>query len=112
MIKLFGAKVIKCSITEVKETINDVIQNLKNAGYNPYFIQGGGHGNIGTQAYVDAYKEIRDYEKVESINFDYIFHASGTGTTQAGLICGKLLNRSNTNIIGISVARKSPMEDK
>ena len=107
MIKLFGAKVIKCSITEVKETINDVIQNLKNAGYNPYFIQGGGHGNIGTQAYVNAYKEIINYEKVESINFDYIFHASGTGTTQAGLICGKLLNRSNTNIIGISVARKS-----
>ncbi len=108
MIKLFGSKVIKCPVTEVKETINDVIQNLKNAGYNPYFIQGGGHGNIGTQAYVDAYKEIRDYERSKGIHFDYIFHASGTGTTQAGLVCGKVLNNDNKKIIGISVARKNP----
>src|SRR5699024_1044837 len=43
-------------------------------------------------------------EKFES-TFSHIFHASGTGTTQAGLVAGKLLNQKNTNIIGISVAR-------
>ncbi|MCB5559714.1 pyridoxal-phosphate dependent enzyme [Anaerosalibacter bizertensis] len=108
MIKLFRSKVIKCSVTEVKETINKTVKELKREGYKPYFIQGGGHGDIGTQAYVNTYKEIIDYEKTKGIHFDYIFHASGTGTTQAGLICGKLLNRTNTNIIGISVARKNP----
>lgn len=108
MIKLFRSKVIKCSVTEVKETINKTVKELKREGYKPYFIQGGGHGDIGTQAYVNAYKEIINYERTEGIHFDYIFHASGTGTTQAGLICGKLLNRINTNIIGISVARKNP----
>lgn len=108
MIKLFGSKVIKCPIKEVKETINNVMQKLKKEGYNPYFIQGGGHGDIGTQAYVNAYKEIIHYEKTENFHFDYIFHASGTGTTQAGLICGKLFNKTSTKIIGISIARKNP----
>ena len=49
-----------------------------------------------------------NYEKNNGIHFDYIFHASGTGTTQAGLVCGKLLNNSDVKIIGISIARKNP----
>ena len=40
--------------------------------------------------------------------FDYIFLASGTGTTQAGLVCGKLLYGKNHKIVGISIARKNP----
>lgn len=108
MIKLFGAKIIKCPVVKVKETIDNTMRELKNNGYKPYFIQGGGHGNIGTQAYVNAYKEIKDYEKNNNTCFDYIFHASGTGTTQAGLICGKIINKDNRKIIGISIARKNP----
>lgn len=108
MIKLFGAEIIKCPVVEVKETINTTIQELKKGGYKPYFIQGGGHGNIGTQAYVNVYEEIKDYEKNNNIYFDYIFHASGTGTTQAGLICGEIINDDNKKIIGISIARKNP----
>ena len=42
------------------------------------------------------------------MHFDYIFHASGTGTTQAGLVCGKILNNSSKEIVGISIARKNP----
>src|SRR5690625_5020028 len=49
-----------------------------------------------------------DYQNTQNISFDYIFHASGTGTTQAGLICGKLLNKADTNIVGISIARQNP----
>jgi len=108
MIELFGAKVIKCPIAEVKETIFNTMNRLRKQGFNPYFIQGGGHGNIGTQAYVDVYKEILDFERERGIKFDYVFHASGTGTTQAGLICGNLLNGSKKNIIGISIARRNP----
>ncbi|MBZ2174090.1 pyridoxal-phosphate dependent enzyme [Schnuerera sp. xch1] len=108
MINLFGAKIIKCPVSEVSDTINKKIKELIDKGYNPYFIQGGGHGNLGTQAYVDVYKEIRDYESNEGIHFDYIFHTSGTGTTQAGLICGHLLHGDDKKIIGISNARKNP----
>lgn len=106
MYKLFGAKIIKTSIEKVSDTIDKTISKLRNDGYNPYFIQGGGHGNIGTQAYVDCYNEILDYENKNNKKFDYIFHASGTGTTQAGLVCGSIINNDNKRIIGISIARK------
>lgn len=108
IVKLLGAKIIQCLVSEVKETIENKMRELEQQGYKPYFIQGGGHGNIGTQAYVDAYGEIVNYEKSKGIYFDYIFHASGTGTTQAGLICGDIINNGDKNIIGISIARKNP----
>lgn len=108
MIHVFGTEVIQCSVSEVRDTISKTIEDLRIQGHNPYFIQGGGHGNIGTQAYVDAYKEIRDHEKNIDLHFDYIFHTSGTGTTQAGLVCGQLINGDERQIIGISNARRNP----
>lgn len=108
MYKLFGAKIIKTSIEKVSENIDKTLLKLRENGYNPYFIQGGGHGNIGTQAYVDCYNEILDYENKNNKKFDYIFHASGTGTTQAGLVCGSIMNNDNKRIIGISIARRKP----
>jgi D-cysteine desulfhydrase len=108
MIELFGAKVTQCLVSEVSVTIDKLISELKAQGHKPYLIQGGGHGNIGTQAYVNTYQEILDYEKLKGIYFDYIFLASGTGTTQAGLICGQLINNDDRRIIGISIARKNP----
>ena len=110
--KLFGAKIIQCPVSEVSKTIDKAMDKLKAKGYKPYFIEGGGHGNIGTQAYVDAYREILNYEKSKGIHMDYIFHASGTGTTQAGLICGKIINNDHRTIVGISIARKNPYGSK
>lgn len=107
-IELFGATVTRCPLSDVSFTIDNKLEELKAQGYRPYFIQGGGHGDIGTQAYVDAYEEILDYERSCCIHFDYIFHTSGTGTTQAGLVCGKLLHGDSREIIGISNARKNP----
>ncbi|NLN42151.1 MAG: pyridoxal-phosphate dependent enzyme [Clostridiales bacterium] len=112
MIELFGAKVIRCSVSEVRDTIDKVERVLKNKGYNPYFIPGGGHGKIGTHAYVNAYKEIKKYENDRNLHFDYIFHPSGTGTTQAGLICGLLIYGGKKKIIGMSIARRNPYGGK
>lgn len=108
MMAMFGAKITVCPVSEVRDVIEAKLQELRACGRKPYFIPGGGHGNIGTQAYVDCYREILQYESEEHTHFDYIFHASGTGTTQAGLICGQLLNGDDRKIIGISIARKNP----
>jgi len=108
MMNVFGAEITICPVDQVHDTIEKLLQSLKDSGYTPYFIAGGGHGNIGTQAYVNCYEEIRNYERANNIHFDYIFHASGTGTTQAGLVCGQLINRDERTIVGISIARKSP----
>ncbi len=108
LMDMFGAEIVVCSVDKVQKTIEDTLQELKKEGYSPYFIAGGGHGTIGTQAYVECYEEISKYEKEHQMQFDYIFHASGTGTTQAGLICGQLINGEERTIVGISIARKNP----
>lgn len=108
MMRLFRANIKTVPVDEVHDTIEKTISGLKASGKRPYFIAGGGHGNLGTQAYVDCYNEIREYERTADIFFDYIFFASGTGTTHAGLVCGMLLNKERRNIIGISIARKNP----
>ena len=108
LIESFGAKVITVPVEEVHDTIEKTLDELKANGKKPYFIQGGGHGNIGTQAYVDCYEEIRAWEEEHYLHFDYIFFASGTATTQAGLVCGQLQHSDDRKIVGISIARPNP----
>lgn len=106
MINFFGADVVRTPISQVSQTINQTVDDLKSQGKKPYFIMGGGHGTIGTKAYIDCFLEILNYEQLNDVHFDYIFLASGTGSTQAGLVCGKLIYESDTKIIGISIARE------
>lgn len=103
MMELFGAQIITVSVDRVHDAIEETLEELRRKGKKPYFIPGGGHGNIGTEAFVQCYEEIRNQGQ-----FDYIFFASGTGTTHAGLVCGKLKFSGAERIIGISIARKNP----
>lgn len=102
---LYDTEIVWTDTDKVPETIEATLEGLREKGYKPYFIQGGGHGDLGTHAYKLAFDEILLQEKELDIYFDKIFHASGTGTTQAGLIAGNLLNKSEKHIVGISVAR-------
>lgn len=92
MMNMFGAEITFVPVDEVHDAIDKKLADLIKQGLCPYFIAGGGHGNIGTQAYVNCFEEIHDFESKTGVQFDFIFHATGTGTTQAGLICGKLIN--------------------
>lgn len=105
LFNIFDVEIVWTDINSVSDTIDKELGKLKESGNNPYFIQGGGHGNLGTHAYRVAFDEINRQQCIKGKSFDYIFHASGTGTTQAGLIAGKLISNSSTNIVGISVAR-------
>lgn len=108
MMELFGAEITTVPVSKVHDTIENKITELKISGLNPYFIEGGGHGNIGTEAYVQCYREIKEQENELGIHFDYIFFASGTGTTHAGLVCGQIISGDERQIVGISIARKKP----
>jgi D-cysteine desulfhydrase len=111
MVRTMGATIIPCLKTNVAATVEKTLANCKREGYRPYYTNGDiyGKGNEKTpvQAYVDAYEEIKSYERETGITFDYIFHASGTGMTQAGLICGSVLHEDSKHIIGISIARSA-----
>lgn len=109
LVKDTGAYIVSCNRNNVANTIESIINQCMNDGLTPYYINGDkyGKGNkeVPAKAYIKAYEEILKYEKIIGIKFDYIFHASGTGMTQAGLICGRVINRDKKKIVGISIAR-------
>lgn len=108
LVRGFGAVIETCPVSCVAETIENRIQAYREQGKRPYFIEGGGHGNPGVEAYRKVYREIEAYERERHVRFDYIFHASGTGATQAGLVCGQLLSgEQDRKIVGISIAREA-----
>lgn len=102
---LYDTEIIWTETNEVSGTIEQTLNELKSKGFNPYFIQGGGHGDLGTHAYKLAFDEIIKQEQELNVSFNQIYHASGTGTTQAGLIAGNMLINNDKKIVGISVAR-------
>lgn len=119
MVLATGASIETVPVEQVAETIDMRTNALRLEGKRVFFIQGGGHGKSGTEGYVKAYHEILSWEQETGIVFDKIFHASGTGATQAGLVCGELLTRSGepardskdgneTRVTGISIARSNP----
>lgn len=102
LVKACGATVHYCTKNNVAEIVEQVMLQCEAEGYSPYYIYGNkfGKGNeaVPVQAYVKAHSEITG-------QYDYIFLATGTGMTQAGLLAGKRLNGTNEKIVGISVAR-------
>ncbi|WP_420177130.1 1-aminocyclopropane-1-carboxylate deaminase/D-cysteine desulfhydrase [Kerstersia gyiorum] len=98
--KLAGAHIHIVTADQIAQKIEEVKARLIESNKNPIIIPGGGHCLDGALAYADAVEEIPEEP-------DYIFLASGTGTTQAGLMAGLDRQQWNTKVIGISVARKA-----
>ena len=82
-----------CDKSHVRETVEQTLADLREKRYHPYYIYGDstGKGNESAvrKAYAAAYEEIWQWEKQNRIYFRQIFHASGTGMTQGGLIAGQ-----------------------
>ena len=100
----------KCEIINPEETssaMNRAMEMLQKEGYKPFYVTGGGHDLPGGNAFINAVKILK--YKCEKHNYkpDYIFHASGTGSTQAGILVGlDLMKWSDVKVVGISVARQ------
>jgi len=100
----FGARIVPCLKTGVADSVDAVMESIRQKGETPYYIYGDryGKGNeaVPTAAYVPVYDEIRAQG-----DFDVIALACGTGMTLAGLLCGRKLDSGSERILGISVAR-------
>ena len=107
MVLSCDAKFHYCKKTNVKETVESILKDIRKEGLKPYYIYGDstGKGNEHTPmlAYAKFYEEIKG-------QYDYIFLATGTGMTQGGLLAGKAINNGTEKIIGISVARSAAQE--
>ncbi len=103
IVKLTGAELLFVQKSEVKEAMDKAMLDLSNEGYKPFYIWGGGHCVEGALAYYEAVKELK--EQLKGVKPDFLFVASGTGTTQAGIEIGVRQFLPGCKVIGISVAR-------
>ena len=105
-----GTQTVHCGKNDIAQTVEYVMEKLRARGKHPYYIYGDktGRGNEGTaaSAYAEAYAEIREFEKNQGWEFDYVFCPSGTGATQSGLICGHLLAGDRKKIVGILISSR------
>ena len=105
MMRLSGAEIIFVSADKIQETMDQVMLDYFSSGSSPYYVWGGGHTLEGGKAYIDAIEDVYDYSIENNWEPDYIFLASGTGSTQAGIISGLDKMNFDTQVIGISIAR-------
>lgn len=110
LVEWAGTHIVHCGKTNIAETVEKLMNDLSETGYQPYYIYGTkfGTGNEGTAAaaYANAYQEILDFEQESGFRFDYIFSPSGTGATQSGLICGHLMAGDETKIMGVLISSR------
>jgi len=97
-----GAELRFCQLGDLKDAMDEEMKRLTDEGLKPLYVWGGGHCVQGSVAYFEAAREARD--QCGGWLPDYVVHASGTGTTQAGLVAGYA--DLSTRVIGISVARE------
>lgn len=105
--RLSGATCELIRPEDTSATMDRAMKTLKKEGYNPYYVVGGGHNLPGGTCFVEAVKELK--RQCDSMGYkpDYVFLASGTGSTQAGIVVGlDLVGWSDVKCIGISVARQ------
>ncbi len=82
--------------------MEQVRQDLEKSGKKVYMIPLGASDEIGSLGFVKAMEELHQQEKALGFSFDYIFHSSSSGGTQAGLELGKRLFAVKAKIIGVS----------
>lgn len=105
--RLSGAE---CELIDPSDTavaMDRAMEKLMKEGYRPYYVHGGGHDLPGGTCFVDAVKALKEQCDANKSKPDYIFLASGTGSTQAGIVVGcDLVGWNDVKVVGISVARQ------
>jgi len=102
---LSGADIrfVQIGSQESRSIMEEIAEKVKKEGHTPYIIPGGASYPIGAVAYVDAMAELLKQAKDIGIEINYLVHAAGSGGTQAGLVLGNKILKTNVKILGICV---------
>lgn len=102
-----GAIVEFVEANGISLAMDSAMENFRRQGLKPYYVTGGGHDIPGGLAYVEAVEQLYSYGVTNNWKPEFIFHASGTGSTQAGIVVGlEKVGWDDVKVIGISVARQ------
>jgi len=107
LMRMSGAECIFVEPNHIGPAMDNAMINLEERGFKPFYVYGGGHTGAGVRAYTERVKELGGLIEDRDVP-DHIFLASGTGSTQAGIMSGlKEAGWTKTRVHGISVARNS-----
>jgi D-cysteine desulfhydrase family pyridoxal phosphate-dependent enzyme len=96
-----------------EEESGRIMETLGAAGKKVFQIPIGGSAPVGVAGYTSVFLEILADQARLGVEFDHIYHATGSGGTQAGLVVGKDLVQWPGRITGISVsAARAEIEGK
>lgn len=98
--------------TDMQQAMEELAQQLREQGHNPYVIPGGGSNPIGALGYVACAEELLFQSSQLRLRIDSVVHATGSTGTQAGLVAGFSATNSQVPVLGISVrAPKAKQEE-
>lgn len=101
--ELFGAEIHRVRTREERlPKMRALASELRTSGYRVVEIPLGASVPLGAMGYVRAAEELAGQLSKRGLSVNYIFHASSSGGTQAGLEIGCRLSGLETKIVGVS----------
>jgi len=102
--RLLGAQLhVVPSGTDMRAAMEDLAQRLRAGGARPYVIAGGASTPAGSLAYADCAEEILLQARSLGIRVNHVITATGSAGTQAGLVAGFRMLKSDAAVTGIGV---------
>ena len=95
---------------EPEKATGELCRSLAAGGKNVHRLHPGGSDEIGTLGYVAAFAELCDFCANTKLDFDQIFHPSGSAATQAGLVLGSAISRASPEIIGVAISQPAEVQ--
>lgn len=104
--KLMGASIYYYGDNITDADVQHLLVKLTAAGHKPYYTPIGGSTLVGAMGYVDAMLELKNQMDADTLGFDYIFFASSSGGTQAGMALGKALYGLTAKLMAVSIDKE------
>ena len=91
------------ALADIAAAGKDRIHRLEENGHKCYDIPVGGATYIGSAGFIEGFVELQEQLYESGVEADYLFHATGSGGTMAGLAAGKKILASKIKIISVAV---------
>lgn len=99
------------SLEFVAEVLEEVVREVRESGHIPYAVSVGGsmtgwsmNRPLGAIAYLEAFIETFEQIQAAGADISHFVHATGSGSTQAGLAVGAKTANADIRVVGISVS--------
>jgi D-cysteine desulfhydrase family pyridoxal phosphate-dependent enzyme len=108
--RILGAEVhvIPSDRSAARERIDRIVADLAHGGERPYWIPGGGSSPIGAFGYVAATLELVTQCVALDVAPRWLYYASGSRGTQAGLVLGAKMFSASFGLQGIAISPEQP----